>query len=52
MYPIVMVLLNSFKVETAISTSTAFQFPTAETWAGLANYATPSPPRAFCAAWD
>ena len=38
MYPIVMVILNSLKVETAISTSTAFELPTAETFAGLANY--------------
>ena len=38
MYPIVMVVLNSFKVETAISTSTAFEVPTAETFAGFANY--------------
>lgn len=38
MYPIFMVLMNSLKVETAISTSTAFQLPTAETFAGLANY--------------
>ena len=29
-YPIVMVVINSFKVESAISTSTAFQLPTAE----------------------
>ena len=38
MYPIVMVVLNSLKVETAISTSTAFELPTAETFAGLSNY--------------
>ena len=38
MYPIVMVVLNSLKVETAISTGTAFELPTAETFAGLANY--------------
>ncbi|MCI2056794.1 MAG: carbohydrate ABC transporter permease [Oscillibacter sp.] len=38
MYPIVMVLLNSFKVESAISTGTAFQAPTAETFAGFSNY--------------
>ena len=38
MYPIVMVILNSLKVETAISTSTAFELPTAETFAGLDNY--------------
>ncbi len=38
MYPIFMVLMNSLKVENAISTSTAFELPTAETFAGLANY--------------
>lgn len=40
MYPIVMVVLNSLKVETAISTSSAFQLPTADTFAGLANFVT------------
>ncbi len=38
MYPIFMVLMNSLKVESAISTSTAFELPTAETFAGFANY--------------
>ncbi|HIT31983.1 MAG TPA: carbohydrate ABC transporter permease [Candidatus Enterenecus stercoripullorum] len=38
LYPIFMVLINSLKVESAISTSTAFELPTAETFAGLANY--------------
>jgi len=38
MYPIVMILFNSLKQENAISTNTAFQLPTAETFAGLANY--------------
>lgn len=38
MYPIVMILLNSFKVETAISTSTAFQMPTGDSFAGFSNY--------------
>ncbi len=38
LYPIFMVLMNSLKVENAISTSTAFELPTAETFAGLANY--------------
>ena len=40
MYPIVMVILNSLKVESAISTNTAFALPTAETWNGLGNYVT------------
>lgn len=38
MYPIVMVVLNSLKVETAITTSSAFQLPTAETFAGMKNF--------------
>ena len=38
MYPIVMILFNSLKQENAISTNTAFQLPTAETFAGLQNY--------------
>lgn len=38
MYPIVMILFNSLKKESAINTSSAFQLPTAETFAGLDNY--------------
>ena len=38
MYPIVMVVLNSLKKETAITTATAFDVPTAESFAGIANY--------------
>ena len=37
-YPVVMILFNSLKKENAISTNTAFQLPTAETFAGLENY--------------
>ena len=37
-YPVFMILINSFKVETAISTSTVFQLPTAETFAGVSNF--------------
>ena len=37
-YPVVMILFNSLKKETAISTGTAFELPTAETFGGLANY--------------
>lgn len=39
-YPVVMILLNSLKKETAITTGGAFQAPTAETFAGLDNYVT------------
>lgn len=38
MYPVIMILLNSLKMETAISTSTAFDLPTSETFAGMDNY--------------
>ena len=37
-YPVIMILFNSLKVETAISTNTAFALPTAETFAGFENY--------------
>ena len=45
MYPIFMVLMNSLKVESAISTSTAFELPTAETFPALPSMRTPSMPR-------
>ena len=38
MYPIIMILFNSLKVETSISTNSAFKLPTADTFAGLENY--------------
>lgn len=37
-YPVFMILMNSLKTERAITTSTAFVLPTAETFAGLQNY--------------
>ena len=37
-YPVFMILVNSLKLETAISTNTVFQLPTAETFAGLDNF--------------
>lgn len=37
-YPILLVVLNSFKIETAISTATTFELPTAETFSGISNY--------------
>lgn len=40
MYPIVMVVLNSLKKESAISTSAAFQLPSGDAWNGIANYIT------------
>ena len=38
MYPIIMVVLNSLKVESAITTASAFELPTADTFAGLKNF--------------
>ena len=37
-YPIVLILLNSLKVEGTFTTSTVFKLPTAETFVGLTNY--------------
>lgn len=37
-YPIIMILMNSLKKESAISTGTAFKLPTAGAFAGIANY--------------
>ena len=37
-YPVIMILMNSLKKETAISTGTTFELPGADTFAGLANY--------------
>ena len=37
-YPIVLILINSLKVEGTFTTSTVFQLPTKETFAGLSNY--------------
>lgn len=50
-YPVVMVLLNSFKKDSAISTNTAFQLPTAEGFAGLDNYANAIGSKGFLAAF-
>lgn len=38
MYPVLMVVLNSFKNESAISTSTIFELPTGEAFNGFKNY--------------
>ncbi len=38
LYPILMVVLNSFKKETAITTATTFHLPNRETFAGWENY--------------
>lgn len=50
-YPVVMVVLNAFKVERAISTNTVFKLPTADTFAGLANYADALSSKGFLSAF-
>ena len=50
-YPVVMILLNSLKKETAISTGTAFELPTAETFGGLDNYVEAIMPQGFLSAF-
>ncbi|MDO4966407.1 MAG: carbohydrate ABC transporter permease [Lachnospiraceae bacterium] len=37
-YPVFMILINSLKIERAISTTTIFKLPTAETFNGMANF--------------
>ena len=37
-YPIIMILFNSMKKETAITTAGAFSLPTADAFAGIENY--------------
>lgn len=50
-YPVVVVLINSFKKDSAISTNTAFQLPPAEGFAGLGNYANAIHSKGFLAAF-
>ena len=38
MYPVFMILMNSLKTERAITTTHAFELPTAQTFVGLENY--------------
>lgn len=38
MYPVFMIAMNSFKVESAIGTGTVFELPTAESFAGFEHY--------------
>ena len=38
MYPILLILINSLKVESAITTSGVFSLPTSETFNGIANF--------------
>ena len=50
-YPMVMILMNSFKQETTITTSTAFDFVTSENSAGFANYIAALEKQGFLAAF-
>lgn len=50
-YPVIMVVLNSFKVESAISTNTAFRLPTAETFAGVSNFVNALSSKGFLSAF-
>lgn len=50
-YPIVMVVFNSLKVESAISTSTAFKLPTADAFAGLQNFVSAISSQGFLSAF-
>ena len=37
-YPVFLILNNSLKLETAISTTTVFELPLGDTFVGLSNY--------------
>ena len=50
-YPVIMILFNSLKLETAISTNTVFQLPTAETFAGLENFVNAVSSKGFVSAF-
>ncbi len=50
-YPVVMILLNSLKKETSITTGGAFEVPTAESFAGLENYRSAIEAQGFPAAF-
>lgn len=50
-YPVFMVLMNSFKKEQAISTNSVFQLPTADTFAGVSNFADAITSKGFLSAF-
>ena len=50
-YPVLMILLNSLKKESAITTSSAFQLPNGDTFAGLENYINAIDSKGFLAAF-
>ncbi|MDY5564069.1 MAG: carbohydrate ABC transporter permease [Candidatus Limivicinus sp.] len=50
-YPVFMVVMNSFKKEQAISTNTVFQLPTADTFTGVSNFADAITSKGFLSAF-
>ena len=50
-YPIVMVISNSFKAERAITTSSVFQWPNSETYVGFDNFANALSSKGFLSAF-
>ena len=50
-YPVFMVVMNSFKKEQAISTNTVFQLPTADSFAGVSNFADAITSKGFLSAF-
>lgn len=50
-YPVFMVIMNSFKKEQAISTNTVFQMPTADSFAGVSNFADAITSKGFLSAF-
>ena len=50
-YPVFMVVSNSLKQERSISTNTAFDLPTAETFAGVSNFADAIGAKGFASAF-
>lgn len=50
-YPIVLILQNSLKIEGTFTTSTVFKLPTAETFAGLSNYIYGVTKMGFLSSW-
>ena len=50
-YPVFMVVMNSFKKEQAISTNSVFQLPTADTFAGVSNFADAITSKGFLSAF-
>ena len=50
-YPVIMILINSLKLDKYISTDSVFQLPTAVSFAGLSNYVDALTSQGFAAAF-